>query len=56
MTLESNVSAVRWVEYVPPASHLATAIQYPLDARWPDRVINAYARDAAERRAAAKEK
>lgn len=31
-----------WPNYQPPANAMADAIQYPLDARWAGRVINAY--------------
>jgi len=43
-----------WNEYVPPASHVAAAIQYPThDPKWADRVVGAYVKDAAEARRAA---
>ena len=32
--------------YTPPATPMAEAIQYPMDANWPDRIINAYAKMA----------
>jgi hypothetical protein len=37
--------------YVAPASNLATAIQYPLDSRWTNRVINAHRTDGRALRA-----
>jgi hypothetical protein len=37
--------------YVAPASNLATAIQYPLDSRWANRVINAHRADGRALRA-----
>lgn len=39
-----------WPNYQPPATHVAAAVQYPMDERWPDRVMTAYARDAAAAR------
>lgn len=37
-------------EYTPPATFVGAAVQYPMDERWPDRVMTAYARDAAQAR------
>lgn len=39
-----------WSNYEEPKTHLARAIQYPLDARFADRVVNAYMRDFFESR------
>lgn len=38
--------------YTPPATLLAEAIQYPMDANWQDRIINAYAKMARQARKA----
>lgn len=35
--------------YRPPATPLSAAIQYPLDANWQGRVINAYMKMERER-------
>ena len=39
-----------WPEYLPPASHVSAAVQYPLDARWQNRVLNGMLKDDMERR------
>jgi hypothetical protein len=36
----------RWIDYVAPETPLAAAIQYPMDGRWPNRVINGYVKTA----------
>ena len=36
----------RWIDYTPPETPLADAIQYPMDANWANRVVNGYARTA----------
>ena len=42
-----------WNSYLPPASYVAAAIQFPMtDAAWPDRVIAGYARDCGNARRA----
>lgn len=39
-----------WSNYEEPKTHLARAIQYPLDSRFADRLVNAYMRDFFENR------
>lgn len=41
-----------WPNYRPPETRVAAAIQYPIDARFAERIISAYAFDAAEQRKA----
>lgn len=43
---------VEWCSWTPPASEVASAIQFPLDERWTGRVINAYIKDARRARTA----
>ena len=44
-----------WPNYEEPSSRMAAAIQYPIDRRFADRIINAYAQDAAMARKARRE-
>lgn len=39
-----------WNHYEEPKTNLARAIQYPMDSRFADRVVNAYMRDFFESR------
>ena len=39
-----------WPSYQPPATQVGAAVQFPVDDRFADRVITAYARDAAAAR------
>lgn len=39
-----------WSEYQPPDTYVGAAIMYPLDERFAERMVNAYARDAAQQR------
>jgi hypothetical protein len=41
-----------WNEYRPPRTHVAAAIEYPLDDRWMNRVLNGLLKDTLERRTA----
>lgn len=45
-----------WPNYQEPTSHLARAIQFPMDAKFADRVVNAYMQDAREKRSKAVDK
>jgi len=40
------------MNYQPPATPLAEAIQYQMDGNWQDRIINAYAKMARHARKA----
>lgn len=45
---------VEWNEYTPPRTELSAAIQYPIDDRWSNRIINTYLKDERKRLHAAK--
>jgi len=39
-----------WPEYQPPATRVGAAVQFPADERFAERMITAYAQDAAQSR------
>jgi hypothetical protein len=44
-----------WPEYQPPATYVGAAVQFPMDDKWADRVMTAYALDVVATRRRSRE-